>query len=107
MALIIVEDKRYPDLPLDHDALLEEMRSCITTESAQCSVVSEMREAAAQRLIEYFRDSSRGFANARFLDLQERAMKPAAGKLQKVETELAAHTALRRMVETLAEVLED
>ena len=100
-------DKRYTDLPLGHEALLKEARRCVANESAQRSVLSEMHEAAAQRLREYFLDSSSGFANAWLLDLQEPVMKPAAGKLQKVETELAAHTALRRMVETLAEVLEE
>ena len=113
LALIIAVDKQYTDLPLDHGALLKEMRRCIDNESVQCSVLSEMHNAAAQRLIEYSRDSSRCFANARFLNLHELAMEPAAdsgphpaGERRKVETELAAQTALRRMVETLAEVLE-
>ena len=113
LALIIAEHKQYTELPLDHGALLEEVRQCIENESVQCTVFSELHEAAVQRLIEYSQDSSRCFANLRFLDLHETVKETAAGsgahpagRRPKVETELATQAALRRMVETLAEALE-
>ena len=91
------------DLPLTHDALLTEVRRCSDNEECQHQVLSEVHEAAVQRLIRYSRDSARSYANMRFLNLTRQ---DEEGKLTKVEDQVAAEEAVRRMVDMLAKAFE-
>ena len=96
----------FKDLPLDHAALLNEIRSARDREECHCQVLSEVHEAAVQRLMQYSRDSTRGYANARFLNLTETGSNDGPAKSVKCQSEVTAHAALRSMVEDLAEAFE-
>ena len=98
--------KDYIELPLHHDALLSAIRSCRASEASQCQVLSEMHEAAVQRLIEYSRDVDRVCANARFLNLRETMGEDGTTKSVQCQTEVAAQAALRAMVEQLARAFD-
>ena len=89
--------------PLDHAALLTEIRSAREREECHCQVLSEVHEAAVQRLIQYSRDSTRAYANARFLNLTETGSNDDLAKSVKCQSEATAHAALRVMVEDLAQ----
>ena len=96
----------FKDLPLDHGALLDEIRSTRDCEECHCQVLSEVHEAAVQRLIQYSRDNTRGYANARFLNLTETGSNDDRAKSVKCQSEVTAHEAMRSMVEDLAQALE-
>ena len=96
----------FKDLPLDHAALLNEIRSARDREECHCQVLSEVHEAAVQRLMQYSRDSTRGYANARFLNLTETGSNDGPAKSVKCQSEVTAHAALRSMVEDLTEAFE-
>ncbi len=51
LALIELVDMSYTDLPLDHGSLLDEVRRVRAAEVSTCEVLSEVHEAAVQRLI--------------------------------------------------------
>ena len=67
LALIEFGDKRLEDLPLNHAALVQDILERRQQETCECRLWSEVREAAARRLVEYSCDDARGYANARFL----------------------------------------
>ena len=96
----------FKDLPLHHTALLTEIRSAREREECHCQVLSEVHEAAVQRLIQYSRDSTRAYANARFLNLTETGSNDDPAKSVKCQSEAIVHTALRTMVEDLAQAFE-
>ena len=96
----------FKDLPLDHGALLDEIRSTRDCEECHCQVLSEIHEAAVQRLIQYSRDNTRGYANARFLNLTETGSNDGSAKSVKCQSEVTAHEGMRSMVEDLAQGLE-
>ncbi len=104
LALAELVGKECVDLPLDHDALLREVRHCRASEKCKCERTGEVEEAAVQRLIQYSRSTERVNANARFLDLKE-SYRDESGKdkAKKVETDVAAQSALRDMARQLAD----
>ncbi len=109
LALVELVDKEYQDLPLDHGALLSEARCCRALEECECEAFSGVKEAAAQRLIQYIRCTERGHANARFLHLDLKELTgDEKGKIEKTAAEwnLAAQARLRDMVEQLEKTLE-
>ena len=65
LALIELVDKTLMDLPSTHVGLLIEVRRCRVSGDCQYQVLSEVHEAAVQRLIQYSRDSARNYANMR------------------------------------------
>ena len=99
LALIELPDKRYQDLPLDHEALLGLIREARASEVSHCEVLSEVKEAAVQRLIEYCRDSARAYANARIVNPKDRSDKDAGGRLKLVFSDEAVEAALRFTVD--------
>ena len=107
LALIELQNAEYCQLPLDHAALLDEVRQRRLREE-QCEVLSEVHEAAVQRLIAYSRDSSRIYANARFLNLRvaEQEGTDKTKTTRRVSTDLEAQAACRAMVDQLVKALE-
>ena len=61
--------------------------------------MSELIEAAVQRLIQYSQDSARGYANWRFLNV---TIKDGEGNARKVHDVPSAQGVIRQMAETLA-----
>ena len=53
LALIEMTDKTFTSLPLDQDTLLQELATYRANEECQCLLVSEMQEAAVDRLVAY------------------------------------------------------
>ena len=106
LAMIESVNKSYTDFPLLHDALLREVSRCRASEESQCQVLSEMHEAAVQRLIQYSRHDDGAYANARFLDLTEPFSQDGESKVKRVQSDVAAQAAVRRMVEKLAQVFD-
>ncbi len=106
LALIELKGTDYMNLPLRYDALLTLIENRRENEEHQCQVLSEMHEAAVQRLIEYSRDVSNICANARFLNLQETLSEDGANKTIQCQTEVAAQTTLRSMVRQLAQAFD-
>ncbi len=109
LALIELVDKEYQDLPLDHEVLLSDARCCRALAECKCELFSGRKEAAAQRLIQYFRCTEQGHANARFQHLgkkdligddKEEVEKTAA------ERDLAVQARLRDMVVQLAKAFD-
>ena len=96
----------FKDLPLHHTALLTEIRSAREREECHCQVLSEVHEAAVQRLIQYSRDSTRAYANARFLNLTETGSKDGPAKSMQCQSGATANAALRAMVEELAQAFD-
>jgi len=96
----------FKDLPLHHTALLTEIRSAREREECHCQVLSEVHEAAVQRLIQYSRDSTRAYANARFLNLTETGSKDGPAKSIHCQSGATANAALRAMVEELAQAFD-
>jgi len=90
LALIEFPEKRLEDLPLNHAALVQDILERRQQETCECRLWSEVREAAARRLVEYGRDDARGYANARFLKL---TVENIEGKMQAVQYEEAARVA--------------
>ena len=96
----------FKDLLLHHTALLTEIRSAREREECHCQMLSEVHEAAVQRLIQYSRDSTRAHANARFLNLTETGSKDGPAKSMQCQSGATANAALRAMVEELAQALD-
>ena len=107
LALIELVDMSYTGLPLDHASLLAEVRRVRGGEVSTCQVLSEVHEAAVQRLLQYSGERDRVYANARFLDLKEAPAQPGDGRAKRVESEVAAQSAARGLVEGLAAALEN
>jgi len=83
LALLELTDRRYEALPIDDDLLVTEVKIHRARETHQCEVLSELIEAAVQRLLEYALDKARGGANARFLQLKVDAV-PVEEKLRRM-----------------------
>ena len=84
LALIELVGKECQELPLDHAVLLSEVRSCRALEECKFEAFGEVREAAVQRLIQYFRCTKQGHANARFLHLGKKDLTgDEVGKVEK------------------------
>ena len=105
--MIELAEMSETDLPLDHGSLLSEVRRVRAGEVSQCQVLSDAHAAAVQRLIQYGGQCDRYYAKARFLDPKEPAAQPGDGRAKRVETQLAAQSAARRLVEGLAAALEN
>ena len=106
LALIEIVDKTFTDLPHDHKTLLEELVTHRANEKMRCHLLTEMQEEAVLRLVAYKDVDDNCFANARFLDLKEAVGEDGDCKLNKVGSELAAETSLRKMVKDLNDALE-
>ena len=103
LALIELVDQTLTDLPFAHDALLTEIRRCRAMEQSPYQVLSEVHEAAVQRLLQYSRDSARRYANMRFLNLTRQDKE---GKVTKIEDSVGAQEAIRHMVNALVNAME-
>jgi len=90
LALIEFPEKYLESLPLDHAALLEDIRERRQQEVCEYPLWSEAREAAIRRLVDYSLDDSRGYANARFLQL---TVENAEGKAEAVRDQSEAQVA--------------
>ena len=90
LALIEFPDNRLEYLPLNHAALVQDILERRQQETCECSLLIEVYEVAARRLLEYSRDDARGYANARFLKLM---VEDAEGKMRAVEDEAEAQVA--------------
>ncbi len=102
-------DREYQDYPLDREVLLSDARCCRALAECKCELFSGRKEAAAQRLIQYFRRTDRGHANARLLQLNQKELTcDEKGKVEKTtaEWDLAVQARLRDMVEQLENALE-
>ena len=106
MALIELADKIVTDLPLDHGALLQEIGKCRASEQSECQVLSEMENAAVQRLMTYSKDPHDAYANARFLQLAMSASDAIKGRCSPVNSDLAAEARLSSMVSDLSTAFE-
>ena len=107
LALIELTESSYTDLPHDHGSLLGEVRRVRASEVSRCQVLSEVLEAAVERLVQYGGHSDRSYANGRFLDLKELPAQVGPGRRKGVETWLAAHSVARRLVERLDAALAE
>ena len=106
LALIEMVDKKFTDLPHDHNTLLQELATHRANEESQCRLLSEMQEKAVLRLLAYWKVDDNSFANARFLDLKEAVGEGGDPQVSKVVSELAAETSLRKMVKDLNDAFE-
>ena len=70
LALIELVDTPFWKLPHDHNRLLSMVLAQRQQESCDCEVLSEMLEAAVQRLIAYSADPTWSYAQAQFLKLE-------------------------------------
>ena len=75
---------------MNHAALVQDILERREQETCEWRLWSEVREAAARRLVEYSRDDARGYANARFLKL---TVENADGRMEPVMDEAAAQVA--------------
>ena len=75
-------------------------------EEHHCQVLSEIHEAAVQRLVNYARNINRVYANARFLKLRGPVKEEGASKFRPCRTEASAQAAVRRMVDTLVRAFD-
>ena len=92
LALIELVDTPFWKLPHDHNRLLSMVLAQRQQESCDCEVVSEMLEAAVQRLIAYGADPTWSYAQAQFLKLKG--------------TAIDRQRQLRDMVQKLAEAFQ-
>ena len=92
LTLIELVDKPFWELPHDDDRLVSMVLAQREQERSDCDVLSEMLEAAVQRLIAYSADPTWCYAQARFLKLKG--------------TTIGRERQCRDMVENLANVFE-
>ena len=88
LALIELVDTPFWKLPHDHGTLALKVQSQRQQEQCDCEVLSEMLEAAVQRLVVYSEDPEWAYARAQFLKLKG--------------TDVARREQLKRMVHRLA-----
>ena len=105
-ALIEMPNADYIDFPLDHAVLLCAIQDTRANEEHHCQVLSEMHEAAVQRLVDYARNINRVYANARFLKLREPVKEDGASNSRPCRIEASAQAAVRRMVDTLVRAFD-
>ena len=74
LTLIELVDTPFWKLPHDDKSLVSMVLAQRQQESSDCEVLSEMLDAAAQRLIAYSADPTWSYAQARFLKLKGTAM---------------------------------
>ena len=96
LALIEFPEKSLEGLPLDHAALLEDIRERRQQEVCEYQLWSEARQGAIRRLVDYSLDDSRGYANARFLKLTVENTDGRAEAVRDVAAAQVARSGVRR-----------